>query len=71
MFEGVVLVLLFVDWSVVYALCVDDGFVCDVWMAACCRCGDWVGIVFGDCVCVGVVYVVVELVSMVCYVVVA
>ena len=42
----------------VYALCLDDGVVCGVWLGDCCLCGDWVG----DCVCV--VFVVVELVSM-------
>ena len=35
-----------------------------VWKGAGCMCGDWDGIVFGDCVCVGVVYVVVELMYM-------
>ena len=30
-------------------------------------CGNWIGIVFGDSVCLGAVYVVVELMSMGCY----
>ena len=29
-------------------LCGDDGVVCSIWMGACCWCGDWVDIVFGD-----------------------
>ena len=38
-----------------YDLCLDDGVVCGAWFGVCCLCCDWVGIVFGECVCFGVV----------------
>ena len=53
------------------ALCLGNGVVCNVWLDACCLCGDLVGIQFGDCVCVCVPLccnVMVQLVPMVCYV---
>ena len=32
-------------------VCFNDGVVCRISMGACCVCGDWVDMVFGDCVC--------------------
>ena len=60
--------MLFVDCWLVCALCLVDGVLCDVWLGTCCMCGDCMRIEFVDCVCV--VYVVVEMVSMGCHVVV-
>ena len=37
---------------VVYALCLYNVVVRGVWIDACCLCGDWLGVVFDDYVCV-------------------
>ena len=43
--------LLIIAWCVVCALCLDDVVVCGVGWVLIVGVGDWVGIVFGDCVC--------------------
>ena len=37
----------------VCTLCLEDRVVCGGWLGACWLCSDWVGVMFGDCVCVG------------------